>query len=305
MRFARDSLAFSLVVLVTLALFGLIGLMVLLMQFQPGFMGMAHGTELHHRVHDLTFGLLLAPGAVGLLAQLRTPSRNFAGQLMALIPWIALLVAFVFATTWLVFAPAPILGALTLIATILHPGRRDFFRSFSVARVNRIMLALIIIAAVPLLAFAFTNIGLQRRLTNDHAALGHYGFMAAFSLSVVGIGLLASFRSAGWRLTAVVAGVLPALLGLASLVYPDNDSGLSPAWALAAIAWGAAFVMAAAFTGAGTGETEPEPDLEPGRRGPAARTPRSVVLIVTITLALLLLFGLFHLAGGGPGRHMP
>ena len=81
----RASPVFTLVVLVTLALYGLVGLMVLMMQFQPGFMGRAHGTQPHHRIHDITFALLLAPGAVGLLAQLSRPSRHIAGQFMALI----------------------------------------------------------------------------------------------------------------------------------------------------------------------------------------------------------------------------
>lgn len=303
MQSLRDSPVFALVVLVTLGLFGLIGVMVVLMQLQPGFMGMAHGTELHHRVHDLTFGLVLAPVAVGLLAQLRTPLKNVAGQMMALIPWAALLLAFVLATTRLVFAPAPLLGALTLVAAILHPARRELFRSFSVARLNWVMLALVVIAAMPLLAFASTNIGLQKALTNDHAALGHYAFMAAFSLSVTGIGLLASFRAAGWRLTAWVAGLLPALLGIASLLYPDNDSSLNQVWSVAAITWGVAFV-AAGLAGRTTEETDHDTYVERSR-GFTASTPRTVKLWATIILVLAVLFTLLHLTGGGPGRHGP
>lgn len=307
MRSLRAYPAFSLIVLLTLGLLVLVGLMVLLMQFQPGFMGMAHGTELHHRVHDLTFGFLLAPGAVGLLAQLRRPSQNVASQLMALIPWISLLLAFVLAMTWLVFAPAPILGALTLTATILHPARRDFFRSLSVSRVNRMMLASVIIAAVPLLAFASANIGLQRTVTNDHAALGHYGFMAAFSFTLIGIGTLASLRLDGWRLTAWVAGVLPVLLGLASLVYPTNDSSLGLVWALAAIAWGVVFVAAAEFIRrrdrsrpASARETPVKPD-----RGSTTGTPRWVYAFGIIVIVLGVLFFILHVtSGGGPWRHM-
>jgi hypothetical protein len=111
-----------------------------------------------------------------------------------------------------------------------------------------VLLALIIIAAVPLLAFASTNIGLQRTVTDDHAALGHYGFMAAFSFTVIGVGLLASLRPDGWRLTAWVCGLLPALLGLASLVYPDVASSIGLVWSLAAMAWGVGFVAAAELT---------------------------------------------------------
>lgn len=245
---------FALAVLVTLGVFGFIGVVLIQPSLIIGLLGQetaghisSHFKSLDHRVHDLTFGFLVGTAAVGMLAQVRTPSKNVAGQLMALIPWVGLILGFVLTDTW-TFAPAPILGALTLIATILHPTGRHLFRSFSVSRVNRMMLAMVIIAAVPLVAFASTNIELQRTLTDDHATLGHYGFLAAFSFTVIGVGLLASLGPAGWRLTAWVAGLLPALLGLASVVYPDVNSSLDPVWALAAIAWGVGFVAAAELT---------------------------------------------------------
>lgn len=150
---------------------------------------------------------------------------------MALIPWVVLALIFAVTIRW-VFAPAPILGAFDVRCSSSSPNWAPFFSSFSVSRVNRVMLGLVIIAALPLLGFASTNIGLQRTVTNDHAALGHYGFMAAFSFTVIGVGLLASPRPDGWRLTAWVAGFLPALLGLASMMFPDVDSSLGLAWSL-------------------------------------------------------------------------
>jgi hypothetical protein len=267
MHSLRASPLFSLVVLVTLGVFGLIGVVLLQPNLIAGLLGheMAghisrHFRDPHHRVHDLTFSFLMGTAVVGILAQLRRPSENVAGQFMALIPWMGLVLAFAPTNTWIPFAPAPILGALTLLATILHPTGRDLFRSFSVSRVNRVMLALVIVAAVPMLAFASTNIGLQRTVTNDHAALGHYGFMAAFSFTVIGVGLLAGLRPDGWRLTAWVAGLLPALLGLASVVFPVLDSSLGVVWALAAIAWGIVFVAAAELT-------------QDARAGPTDRPP--------------------------------
>lgn len=259
MHSLRASPVFSLVVLVTLGLFGLIGVVLL----QPDLLGglQAHGQNIaahvsqhfrnpRHRIHDLTFSSLIGTAGGGMLAQLRTPSENVAGQLMALIPWVALGLA-----SALTF-PFSVLAALTLLATILHPTGRDLFSSFTGSRMNRGMLALVVIAAVPLLAFASTNIGLQRAVTNDHAALGHYGFMAAFSFTVIGVGLLASLRPDGWRLTAWVAGFLPALLGLASVVLPDVDSSLGLVWGLAAIAWAVTFVAAAELIRRG-GRTHP------------------------------------------------
>jgi hypothetical protein len=255
MRSLRASPLFAVVVLVTLVLVGFIGVVLVRPNVIAGLLGQetaghisGHFREPHHRVHDLTFGFVFGTAVVGMLAQLRRPSQNVAGQLMALIPWVGLMLAFLLAGTTLPFAAAPFLAAFTLLAAILHPTGGDFFRSFSVSRVNLVLLALIIIAAVPLLAFASTNIGLQRTVSDEHAALGHYGFLAAFSFTVIGVGLLASLRPDGWRLTAWVAGLLPALLGLTSLVFPDVGSSLGLAWSLAAIAWGVGFVAVAEVT---------------------------------------------------------
>jgi hypothetical protein len=214
--------AFLLVVILTLGLFVLIGIVLV----QPGLIAGPLGQEMaghigghfrdpHHRIHDLTFSLLLGAAALGMLAQLRKPAANVAAQVMALIPLAALALIAVFTNRW-VFAPLPLLGALTLLATVLHPSTSDLFRRISVSRVNRAMLALVAIAAVPFSAFAFTNLGLQTTVSDEHAALGHYGFMAAFSVTVVGAGLLASLRLDGWWIPAWMAGLLPSILGLAS-----------------------------------------------------------------------------------------
>jgi hypothetical protein len=146
------------------------------------------------------------------------------------------------------FNPLRYAAWVMVVAALVHPAGRAFFRSFKVSRVNGVMLALVGIAAVPLLAFASTNIRLQRTVTDSHGGMGHYGFMAAFSYTVIAVGLLASLRPVGWRLTAWVAGLLPALLGVTSVLYPDATSSLALGWALAAVAWGVAFVAAAALT---------------------------------------------------------
>jgi hypothetical protein len=185
---------------------------------------------------------------------------------MALVPWLALGLASLLSTTWIRFAPAPILAGLILVAILLHPTGRSFFRSFRASRVSRFMLALVIIASVPLIVLASANVSRQRILTNDHAALGHYGFMAAFGFTVIAVGLLATLRPDGWRLTAWTAGLLPALLGLTSLVYPDVDSSLAVPWALAAIAWGVVFVAVAERT-----RKFVDPDSESGWHG--SRSP--------------------------------
>jgi hypothetical protein len=248
----RAAPGFALALLITLAAAAFNGLAV----FQPALIGGVidmsdmHFVGAQHRTHDLAFGFLFLPGVVGIFAQFRRPSKNVAGQLMAVIPSAALLLTLVLTVvltnnTTVLQPPWVTVMTSALIATTLHPAGRDFFRSFSDGRTSWVMLALVIIAAVPLLVFASTNLGLQGTVTDDHASLGHYGFMVAFSFTVIGTGLLASLRPDGWRLTAWVAGLLPALLGATSVMYPDATSSLGPVWAFAATAWGVGFVAAA------------------------------------------------------------
>jgi hypothetical protein len=255
----RTSPGFVLALLLTLLAAGFNGFMVALMALRldallPGaFAQMGHFTEPSHRTHDLTFGYLFIPAILGILAQFRRPSRNVAGMLMALIPSGGLLVTllltlFLYGNARVLQPPWLMVMAGALLAMVLHPAGRAFFGSFSVARLNRLMVALVIVAAVPLMVFASTNIALQGTVPDNHAAAGHYGFMAAFGFTVIGVGLLASLRPDGWRLTAWVTGLLAALLGVTSVIYPDAASSLSLPWALAAIAWGASFVAAAELT---------------------------------------------------------
>jgi hypothetical protein len=221
--------------------------------FLPGQFGqMQHGAVGSHRVHDVTYGLLVTTIVVGVLAQLRRPARNIAGMVMALIPFAGLLLAAVLSADGVdvVVRRNPLyqVAALAGMTALLHPTGLQSFRSFRVSRINWVMLALVGIASVPLISFASTNIRLQGTVLDEHFFLGHYGFMAAFGFTVIGVGLLASLRAEGWRLTAWVAGIVPTVVGVTSVLYRDATSSLDVGWALAAIAWGVAFVATAELT---------------------------------------------------------
>lgn len=225
--------------------------------FQPALIGgiidmsEVHFVGAHHRVHDVTFGFLFVPTVVGVLAQLRGPSRNLASQLMALVPAAALLLVLaatallsgntaVLQPPWvLVFVPA-------LAATVLHPAGAELPRTFGANGASRALLALTAAVAVPLLVLAGRNAALQAGVPDDHAALGHYGFVAAFALTVLGVAVLAALRPVGWEPVAGVAGLLPVLFGVASLTAPAASSSLGRPWAIAAVVWGLAFLAVAA-----------------------------------------------------------
>lgn len=239
---------FRVMVVVTLGLAGLFASMVALMNLQPGFMGMAHFTTESHRIHDVTFSLLNGTVVIGMLVQLRAPVRNVLGQVMALVPFGTLLLATALTNAWVLSPPWLALGVTTVFATMFHPAG-DPLRWFRGARLERGMTMLVAAAAVPLLAFAWTNLGLQRAGPTDHAVQGHYGFMMAFSFTVIALGLIAASRAGGWRIAGWAAGALPIALGVVSVMYPAADSRLEPAWVAATIAWGAMFIVAAERAG--------------------------------------------------------
>lgn len=256
-RSLRASPVFAVYVLVTLGYAAFIGLMVTQMTlrldfFLPGGFGqMAHGAAGPHRVHDLTFAFLMTTGVIGILMQLRRPSKNVAGLVMAVIPFAALALAGILAGEFDIVVrrnPSRSIGPIVAVAALLHPTGRRFFRSFKIARVNWIMGALVAASAVPLIGFASTNIRLQSDVPDEHFFQGHYGFMAAFAFTVIAVGVLASLRPDGWRLTAWVAGLLPIGLAVISVLYSDAASSLDSGWALAAAAWGVVFIAAAELT---------------------------------------------------------
>jgi len=277
-------IAFSLVVLAYLGFLGVINVMMFLPGNWLSTMGhfdFIYTGDTHNLIHELVFTLIVGTAAVGLLSQLWKPKENSAGQLVALIAWVVMILTATITNNWI---PQPlfiIFGGLTLLATILHPVGRNLFNWFSVTKINRILLILVIIAAVPLFMFASTNIGLQTtsgetagffghnppafhggtdtpsmdsggvimddEATHDqeHVAVGHYRNMAVLSFIVILIGVLASFRPKGWRLAAWVAGSLPILFGFASVVLPSAESSLGVAWGIAAIVWGIVFISVA------------------------------------------------------------
>lgn len=216
-----------------------------------------------HRVHDMSFAAIIWAIALGMLVQLRAPTRNVAGQLMAVVPFVALLVAFALTDFWRMLPIVGILGAFVLAATVLHPAGRALVTWPSTARVSVVLLVLVVVAAGPVLAFSASQVDLQ---TSDHAdhdhggsgadaeehaehvEAGHFMLMAAWGILVVGLGMLASLRPDGWWLPAWFTGAMVVLYGLASITFPEVASSAGRMWGAAAVAWGFGFVTVAEYT---------------------------------------------------------
>ncbi|MDP3794870.1 MAG: hypothetical protein Q8R13_03010 [bacterium] len=157
-------IAFSFVVLAYLGFLDFINVMMLLpgnWMSDMGHFSFINTGDTHNLVHELVFALIVGTAAVGLLSQLWKPKEHFAGQLVALIAWVAMIVIAAVTNNWV---PQPlylIFGGLTIIATILHPAGLGLFNWIRAAKVNKILLTLVIVAAVPLTVFAATSINLQ------------------------------------------------------------------------------------------------------------------------------------------------
>jgi hypothetical protein len=230
-----------------------------------------------HRIHETAFGFIFVLSLVGLLSQLRHPTYKIAQMWQAAIPiWLTIFAIILIGEpidpTIMMFLVIPAL------IIVLHPGRQLLFRPPTA--VSRLLVALTIVAAVPLLAFAIQEF----RIGQDAAAIagdvvenlpdditveeadrrlraaadnpedeekavhfGHWSAMAAFAVSIVVLAGLAALRPPGWRLTAWSAGIAAFIYGFASLIVPDDASAAITVWAVVAMLWGIGFIFAAEY----------------------------------------------------------
>lgn len=270
--FGKRRLAFTVIVVAVLGFFLIQSwenhALVVVGWFEPG-VGLLTGKEhnfLHvgHRLHNSALSLLTWPFLVGMAAQLRSPTRHVTGMLMALAVWLAGLVAVGLTGVMPILIIVVIMGVPTLLAVILHPAGRELFTSFEMARVSRMLLVLMIVAAIPLMGYAAHETGLQTgaidpaghdHATGDHAEIhqehvggGHYMRMVWLAFVIITTGMLATFRQPGWKLGAWVAGLMAAGFGLLGILAPQAASNPGLLWNMAAIAWGLGFIGTAEVT---------------------------------------------------------
>lgn len=191
-----------------------------------------------HHVADLAWGtmeavLLLVP----LLVALHRPSRRPAALLQALAVIGALVV-----TMALVAAPDPftlVLGALVVGGVLLAPARLP-----RPTGADPVMGGMCVLTAVALTPYVLTAAADQRAGTDVHAELLGYTGAVAWALALVAVLAVASLRVRGWRLPAVCAALAAAVLGVASLTWPEDAASLGTAGGAAALALAGAVTLA-------------------------------------------------------------
>ena len=203
------------------------------------------GIEQIHRVHNMAgatgFGLML--GLALVLAGWR-PEKQIAAFQMALVAAVAFIIAGVLSGDP-ANAGSIVIVVILAILIALHPDRRAVF-TFKVA-VSIPLLVPSLLAAVPAIAYALTQAHLQKvgmvvAPHSPHVEMMHYESMAAVSLEIFLVSLLAACRTQGWRVVAWTVAVSAILLGLVSVVYSDFESAFDSPWSWLAIVWGVVFL---------------------------------------------------------------
>lgn len=196
-----------------------------------------------HQLHEMNNAALSLLILIGVALQLRHPERKVAGLLMVI-----MVIATGFVLNIVIgvspLAELPFL-LFPLAAAALHPRRAEMLRLGRIGQ--RELLALVAVAAVPLVVYAYRHVNLQvaAPAADTHAQFRHYSSMAGYSLGIVFIGLLASLDINGWRIPAWGAGFLAIFLGLTSVVFPHQTSSAGSLWGALAIVWGLAFIAVA------------------------------------------------------------
>lgn len=210
----------------------------------------AGGAELGiHRLHVMGIAVVVGVFLLGLFAQAYRPKERVASM------WGAFVVILVVGAGTVGFGvgrPEEVLPflALTSLALVAHPAGRGLLRrggSYSPA-----LLALVAVAAVPLLAFAATQLSLSSSTVDPHAIDGHYVMMVGLAIAPIAYGLFAALGFDGWRLASWLAALPMAYYGLMSIAFPLQAGSTGAIWGAAAILWAIAFVAVAEYSRVGT-----------------------------------------------------
>ncbi len=169
--------------------------------------------NISHRVHEITFGMLLAMVLVGVIVQLRSPERHIAGMQQAVAVVLILTVVVTASTGWEWTTLIYLVPAVTI--AMLHPSRQEIFRP-RVSPAGGLLFLMVMLTLPALIAFSEE---FDKAANNVRFHQSHWGGMAAFGLALLATGYLAALRVRGWPLAAWTPGLSMVVFGIASLRF--------------------------------------------------------------------------------------
>jgi hypothetical protein len=204
--------------------------------------GIVNPAQAPHAFHNvLVAGLLIVLSAPPLIAVARDPQRG--GRPLVILAAIAIAGL---ATMALAVTLDPFTLPFVVLIGVLWALLPDRSGAFPAGRVSRILLLLVLLAAVPLARYALDQAGIQRvDHESEHAAFYHWVETSFYATAVLFLGLLAALRPVAYRMAAWCAGVGLTLLGLASLAFAGYASALPEPWGWIALGGGVVFLAAA------------------------------------------------------------
>jgi hypothetical protein len=106
-----------------------------------------------------------------------------------------------------------------------------------------VLIVLVVVAAVPLVMYAFGQAELQRTDTSsEHAEFNHWVEVSFYAMAILFLGVLAALRPTAYRLTSWSAGAALVILGAAALLLQGYASAIDTPWAWAALVGGLVFI---------------------------------------------------------------
>src|ERR1700738_1260066 len=166
--------------------------------------------------HGALAGIIIT---VGLLVQLRSPARRIAGVQQAVLGILAFLITALIGSRQEPLQESLLFLAAVAILVTLHRARREFFKPG--ARPSPVLAAISLLGAIPAIGYAVSMLVQARQFVGPPHHADRFAEMAAAAIAIVLVGMLASLKSQGWRISAWSAGVASIVVGMASVVFPD------------------------------------------------------------------------------------
>lgn len=208
------------------------------------------GAELGiHRLHVMSLAAVVAVFLLGLFVQAYQPTKRVASM------WGAFVIILVVSAGTVGFGvgrPEEFITYLVIAGLVLvvHPAGRKVFRRGDSS--SPALLALVAIAAVPILAFVVGQLSLSTSPTDPHTPLGHYVMVTGLVIAPLAYGSFAALGFVGWRLASWLAAIPIAFYGLMSISFPLQTSSAGLMWGSFAVLWAVAFVVTVEYSRVGT-----------------------------------------------------